>query len=109
MLKQGRCKIVNSAASSALKGKANNAAYAASKSAVARLTKSMAVEDKRQEINVNVVLPGTLDTLLNRQAMPQVGYGLWVTTTEPALVILFLASEDANPIHGALIPVFGNK
>jgi NAD(P)-dependent dehydrogenase (short-subunit alcohol dehydrogenase family) len=109
MLDQGPGKIVNVAASSALKGSANSAAYAASKSAVARLTESMAEEYKRQGINVNAVLPGTLDTPQNRQAMPDADFSLWVTPQAMAQVILFLASQGADPIHGALIPVYGRK
>jgi NAD(P)-dependent dehydrogenase (short-subunit alcohol dehydrogenase family) len=109
MLAQGRGAIVNIGSSAALKGTANSAAYAASKSAVARLTESMAEEYKRQGINVNSVLPGTIDTPQNRQAMPKADYSLWVKPEQLAKVILFLASEDARPIHGALIPVFGKK
>lgn len=109
MLRQGGGKIVNIAASSAQKGSANSAAYAASKSAVARLTESMADEYKRQGINVNAILPGTIDTPQNRQAMPQADHSLWVTPAELARVILFLSSSDASPIHGALVPVFGKK
>lgn len=109
MLKQGRGKIVNVSASSALKGSANSAAYAASKSAVARLTESMAEEYKRQGINVNAILPGTIDTPQNREAMPKSDFSLWVKPEAIAQVILFLASEDASPIHGALIPVYGKK
>jgi NAD(P)-dependent dehydrogenase (short-subunit alcohol dehydrogenase family) len=48
-----------------------------------------------------------IDTPQNRQAMPQSDSNLWVTPEELARVILFLASKDASPIHGALIPVFG--
>jgi len=109
MLERGRGKIINISASSALKGGANSAAYSASKSAVARLTESMAEEYKRLGINVNAVLPGTIDTPHNRQAMPQADYSRWVQPQELARVILFLASEDASPIHGALIPVYGKK
>jgi len=109
MLKQGSGKIVNISASSALKGGANSAAYAASKSAVARLTESMADEYKRQGINVNAILPGTIDTPQNREAMPKSDVSLWVQPEAIAQVILFLASDDASPIHGALIPVYGTK
>lgn len=109
MLAQEQGKIVNIAASLALKGSANNAAYSAAKSAVARLTESMADEYKRLGINVNAVLPGTIDTPQNREAMPKADYSLWVTPEEIARVILFLSSEDASPIHGALLPVFGKR
>ena len=62
MLAQGAGKIVNTAASSALKGDANSAAYAASKSAVARLTESLSAETRRKGINVNAILPSAIDT-----------------------------------------------
>jgi NAD(P)-dependent dehydrogenase (short-subunit alcohol dehydrogenase family) len=62
-----------------------------------------------QGINVNAVLPGTLDTPQNRQAMPDADFSLWVTPQAMAQVILFLASQGADPIHGALIPVYGRK
>lgn len=109
MLRQGRGKIINIAASSALKGSANSAAYGASKSAVARLTESMAEEYKLLGINVNAIIPGIIDTPQNRQAMPNADFNLWVKPEEIARVILFLASEDARPIQGALIPVYGKK
>lgn len=109
MLERRRGKIINISASSALKGSANSAAYSASKSAVARLTESMAEEYKRRGINVNAILPGTIDTPQNRQDMPGADTSRWVKPPELARVILFLASEEANPIHGALIPVYGKK
>jgi NAD(P)-dependent dehydrogenase (short-subunit alcohol dehydrogenase family) len=109
MLAQGRGKIINIAASSAVKGSANSAAYGASKSAVARLTESMADEYKRLGINVNAILPGTIDTPENRAAMPKSDFGLWVTPQDMATVVLFLASEAASPVHGALLPVYGKK
>jgi NAD(P)-dependent dehydrogenase (short-subunit alcohol dehydrogenase family) len=109
MLAQGRGKIVNIGSSASLKGASGAAAYAAAKSAVVRLTESMAEEYKRRGINVNAVLPGTIDTPQNRQATPGADFGLWVKPEELARVILFLASEDASPIHGALIPVFGKR
>ena len=109
MLAQGRGKIVNIGSSASLKGASGAAAYAAAKSAVARLTESMAEDYKRRGINVNAVLPGTIDTPQNRQATPGADFGLWVKPEELARVILFLASEDASPIHGALIPVFGKR
>jgi len=109
MLEQGGGRIINIASSAALKGSANSAAYSAAKSAVARLTESMAAEYKRQGINVNAIIPGTIDTPQNREAMPDADYSLWVAPQALARVILFLASEDASPINGALLPVSGNK
>lgn len=107
MLRQGSGKIVNIGARAGLEGKANMAPYVASKSAVIRLTESMAAELKDKGINVNCVLPSTLDTPQNRQSMPKADPDKWVTPEALADVIFFLASDKARAIHGAAIPVYG--
>ena len=107
MLRQGSGKIVNVAARAALKGGAKMAAYSASKSAVLSLTESMAAELKRENINVNCVIPGTIDTPQNRQAMPKANYDRWVKPEAVADVILFLASDAGRAVHGAAVPVYG--
>ena len=84
-------------------------AYSASKAAVIRLTESMAEEVKNLGINVNCILPGTIDTPQNREAMPGANYENWVKTESLADVIVFLASDFARDIHGAAIPVYGNS
>jgi NAD(P)-dependent dehydrogenase (short-subunit alcohol dehydrogenase family) len=109
MLAQGRGKIVNVSARAALRGGANMAAYSVSKSAVVRLTESMAAELREAGINVNCVLPGTIDTPQNRQAMPDADHERWVKPAELSDVILFLASEAARAIHGAAVPVYGRS
>lgn len=109
MLEQGRGKIINVAARAALSGGANMSAYSVSKSAVVRLTETMAAELRHSGINVNCILPGTIDTPQNRQAMPDADYERWVKPEELAQVILFLASEGARAIHGAAIPVYGRS
>jgi NAD(P)-dependent dehydrogenase (short-subunit alcohol dehydrogenase family) len=107
MLEQGQGNIINVAARAALQGGARNAAYSASKSAVLRLTESMSAELKKSGIHVNCVLPSTIDTPQNRQAMPKADFSRWVEPEAIADVILFLASEGARAIHGAAIPVYG--
>jgi NAD(P)-dependent dehydrogenase (short-subunit alcohol dehydrogenase family) len=107
MQEQGRGKIINVAARAALAGSARMGAYSASKSAVLRLTESMSAELKRDGINVNCVLPGTIDTPPNREAMPNADRSRWVTPEAIADVILFLSSEAARAVHGAAIPVYG--
>ncbi len=107
MLQQTGGRIVNVAARAALKGGANMAAYSASKSAVVRLTESMAAELKKDDLNVNCVLPSTIDTPQNRQAMPNANYDRWVKPTAIADVILFLASDAARAVNGAALPVYG--
>jgi NAD(P)-dependent dehydrogenase (short-subunit alcohol dehydrogenase family) len=107
MLARGHGVIVNVAARAALAGTAHHAAYAASKAAVVRLTESMAAELKAHGIRVNCVLPGTIDTPQNREAMPQADRSRWVAPAAIADVILFLASDGARAVHGAAIPVYG--
>lgn len=107
MLQQGSGKIVNIAARAGLAGSANHAAYAASKAATMRLTESMAMEVRERGINVNCVLPSTIDTPDNREAMPKVDPRKWVKPESFAQVILFLASAAARDIHGVSLPVYG--
>jgi NAD(P)-dependent dehydrogenase (short-subunit alcohol dehydrogenase family) len=107
MLRQEGGKIINVASRGALAGDGGLSAYSASKSAVLRLTESLADELKRAGINVNCVLPGTIDTPQNRQAMPSANHANWVQPAAIADVIVFLASNAARGINGAAIPVFG--
>lgn len=106
MLKQGTGRIVNVASRAALSGDANAAVYSASKSAVVRLTESMAAELKGAGLNVNCVLPGMIDTPQNRRAMPGADISTWVAPDALAEVILFLASDSARAINGAALPVY---
>jgi NAD(P)-dependent dehydrogenase (short-subunit alcohol dehydrogenase family) len=107
MLAAGRGKIVNIAALAGLSGKANMGAYSASKSAVIRLTESMSAELRDRGINVNCILPSTIDTPQNRADMPKADPRRWVAPEALADVVLFLASDAARAIHGAAIPVNG--
>ena len=105
-MKQGSGKIVNVAARAGLAGGARMAAYSVSKSAVIRLTESLAAEVKSAGINVNCVLPGTIDTPQNR-ASTKGDPARWVAPAAIADVILFLASDAARAVHGAAVPVYG--
>lgn len=107
MLGRGSGKVVNVAAYAAQKGTAGMGAYAASKSAVIRLTEAMAAELRDKGINVNCVLPTIIDTPVNRSAMPDADPARWVAPRDLANVIVFLASDQARAIHGAAIPVAG--
>ncbi|HUL91712.1 MAG TPA: SDR family NAD(P)-dependent oxidoreductase [Burkholderiales bacterium] len=107
MLAAGHGKIVNIAALAGLSGKANMGAYSASKSAVMRLTESMSAELRDKGINVNCILPSTIDTPQNRADMPKADPRRWVAPEALADVVLFLASDAARAIHGAAIPVNG--
>ena len=107
LIESGAGRIVNVGAQSALKAAAGMGAYAASKSAVHRLTESLAEELKLKGVTVNAVLPSIIDTPANRRDMPKADFGRWVTPADLAAVILFLASDEARAVTGALIPVSG--
>jgi NAD(P)-dependent dehydrogenase (short-subunit alcohol dehydrogenase family) len=107
MLRQGGGKIVNVASRDGLVGSAGYSAYSASKSAVLRLTESLAAELKNSNINVNCIMPGTIDTPQNRKAIPNGDFSKWVEPEAIAEVILFLISDAARAINGAAVPVYG--
>src|SRR4029434_7385359 len=99
--------VVNVGAASAVRGAAKMGTYIAAKSALMRLTESMAAELREEGINVNAVLPTIIDTPANRQSMPNADPARWVAPDALADVIGFLTSDKARAIHGALIPVSG--
>ena len=109
MLKQGRGSIVNVAAKAAFDHGAGAAAYAASKAAAVALMDSLAADTKGTGIRVNSILPSIIDTAPNRQAMPDADFAAWPKPRDIAQVILFLCSDAARTIHGASIPVYGNR
>jgi len=98
--------VVNVGAAGALKAGAGMGAYAASKQAVMKLTESLA-DELKGKVRINAVLPSILDTAQNRADMPNADPVAWVQPAELARVMLFLASEDASAVTGALVPVMG--
>jgi NAD(P)-dependent dehydrogenase (short-subunit alcohol dehydrogenase family) len=107
MVKQGSGKVIHVAARLGLKGIGGNSAYSASKSGLIRLVESLSDEVKGNNINVNCIMPSIIDTDANRKDMPDADFSKWVKPSEIARVMLFLASDDSRPIHGAAIPVYG--
>jgi NAD(P)-dependent dehydrogenase (short-subunit alcohol dehydrogenase family) len=83
------------------------AAYSAAKSAVMRLTESLAQELRDKGITANCLVPSTIDTPQNRAAMPNADFSRWVPPEDIAEAVLFLLSEAGRSISGASIPVYG--
>ena len=106
MLKSGG-RIVNIGAAGAVKAGAGMGAYAASKAGVAKLTEALAEEVKDRGITVNAVLPSIIDTPANRADMPTAQFDRWVKAEQVADLIIFLLSQRAAAITGALIPITG--
>jgi NAD(P)-dependent dehydrogenase (short-subunit alcohol dehydrogenase family) len=106
LIASSAARIINVGAMGALQAGAGMGAYAASKAGVHRLTEALAAEH-RGKITVNAVLPSIIDTAANRASMPKADFAKWVTPQELAEVILFLASDAASAVTGALLPVSG--
>jgi NAD(P)-dependent dehydrogenase (short-subunit alcohol dehydrogenase family) len=100
-------RIINIGAMGAIKAGAGMGAYAASKAGIAKLTEALAEELKDRGITVNALLPSTIDTPPNRADMPKADFERWVKASQLADVIVFLLSDHASAITGALIPVAG--
>jgi NAD(P)-dependent dehydrogenase (short-subunit alcohol dehydrogenase family) len=108
MLKQKSGALVNIAAKAAFDHAAGASAYAASKAAAVAMMDCLAEDLKGTGVRVNSVLPSIIDTPANRRAMPNADFSKWPEPEEIARVILFLCSDEAQLIHGASIPVYGN-
>jgi NAD(P)-dependent dehydrogenase (short-subunit alcohol dehydrogenase family) len=100
-------RIVNVGANAALKAAAGMGPYTASKAGVHALTQALSEELKPAGITVNAVLPSIIDTPANRADMPSADASAWVAPQDLAAVMLFLASEAATAVTGALVPVVG--
>lgn len=109
MLKQNHGAIVNVAAKAAFDHGAGASAYAASKAAAVAMMDSLAADVKGTGVRVNSILPSIIDTAANRKAMPSADSSTWPKPEEIAEVILFLCSDKAAVVHGAALPVYGNR
>lgn len=108
LFKRGGGRIVNiGAGAAAVKAAAGMGAYTASKAGVAKLTEALSAEVKDRNITVNAILPSTIDTPANRADMPKADFSRWVAPKSIADVIVFLLSDGARDITGAMIPVSG--
>ena len=118
MKRAGGGKIINIGSMLSIFGAAPNAAYAASKGAVVQLTKSLAVAWAADNIQVNAILPGWIDTELtvaarqqieglNERVLARTPAGRWGRPEEFAGIAAFLASPASEFVTGTAIPVDG--
>jgi len=117
MLEAGKGAIVNVSSSAGMYGQAYNAGYCASKGGVVLLTKSLAWEYVKRGIRVNAIAPGGVDTnmtnkvdfpddmdwkLLRKNMAPE---NQMLAPSQPAGLIAFLASDEADGITGTVVPI----
>ena len=124
MIIKGGGVIVNVASTWGLAGAEKSAAYCASKGALIQLTRSMAIDHAKDNVRINAVCPGAVDSPMLAAESAAFGLSvsdgkaLWASDAannklampeDIANAILFLASESASHIHGISLPVDGGS
>jgi 3-oxoacyl-[acyl-carrier protein] reductase len=115
MLREKWGRIVNVSSAVALRGNAGQTVYAASKTALLGLTKSLAREIATKGVTVNAICPGLVDTDMTSHLddrarayyVDQTPLGRVAHLEEVSAVVRFLMSEEASYVNGAVIPVDG--
>jgi 2-deoxy-D-gluconate 3-dehydrogenase len=118
MAKQGGGKMINIGSMMSLFGAPYAVAYASSKGGIVQMSRAMATAWAKDNIQVNAVLPGWIDTDLTKRARQQVSglhdsvekrtpHGRWGTPDDMAGIAAFLASSASDFVTGTAIPVDG--
>jgi 2-dehydro-3-deoxy-D-gluconate 5-dehydrogenase len=118
MKKGGAGKIINIGSMMSIFGAPFATAYAASKGGMVQMTKSMATAWAKDNIQVNAILPGWIDTALTRRAREQIAglhdsvlkrtpAGRWGMPDDFAGIAVFLAAQASDFVTGAAITVDG--
>jgi 2-dehydro-3-deoxy-D-gluconate 5-dehydrogenase len=117
MIEQGSGKIVNIASLLSFQGGITVPAYTASKSGVAGLTKALANEWAKFNVNVNAIAPGYMETAntealradetRNRQIVERIPAGHWGTPEDIAGAAVFLSSSASDYVQGHVLVVDG--
>jgi len=98
-------RILHIAARAALEPFPGAAAYLVAKSGLVALIRVLALELAGSGVTINGLLPSTIDTPANRKSMPDADPSKWVKPESIARLLVFLVSEQAGQINGALIPI----
>jgi 2-deoxy-D-gluconate 3-dehydrogenase len=117
MVKQGSGKIINVASMLSFQGGIIVPSYTAAKSAVAGVTRALANEWAKHNINVNAIAPGYMatdntaplraDPVRSQAILDRIPVGRWGTPDDLKGVVVFLASAASDYMNGAIVPVDG--
>jgi 2-deoxy-D-gluconate 3-dehydrogenase len=117
MKTQGGGKIIHIASMLSFQGGIRVISYAAAKSGLAGLTRAQANEWAAHHINVNAIAPGYMatdntaalqaDPERNRAILERIPAGRWGTPDDLKGIVIFLASNASDYMHGAIVPVDG--
>jgi len=109
MRKAGGGRIIAIGSRLAVEPQPGVAAYEVSKAALVSLIRATALENKDAGINANIILPDTMDTAVNRTAMPKADFSKWVPTGDVAELLVALAGSAGKSVTGAVIPIYGRN
>jgi NAD(P)-dependent dehydrogenase (short-subunit alcohol dehydrogenase family) len=107
--RSGSGRIIAIGSRAALEPGAGVGAYSASKAAMVSLIRTVAAENHDAGMTANVILPGTMDTPTNRNAMADADYSKWVKPATVASLMVWLAEAAGKDVNGAVIPVYGES
>lgn len=103
----GRLFFIGSRPGLEVKSGKSMVAYSLTKSLLFRLAEMMNEEAGKSDVVVSVVVPSTIDTSDNRQAMPRADFSKWVSPEEIAGVIHFYSSEEGRILREPVLKVYG--
>ena len=117
MIPQGGGKIINTASMLSFQGGIIVPSYTASKSGLAGITRALANEWAKHNVNVNAIAPGYMatdntaalraDPNRSTSILDRIPAGRWGTPEDLRGAVVFLASSASDYMHGAIIPVDG--
>jgi 2-deoxy-D-gluconate 3-dehydrogenase len=117
MVKRGGGKIINIASMLSFQGGIIVPSYTAAKSGVAGITRALANEWAKHNINVNAIAPGYMatdntaalraDPTRSASILDRIPAGRWGTPDDLKGIVVFLASSASDYMHGAIVPVDG--
>ena len=117
MMSQGGGKIINIASMLSFQGGINIPSYTAAKSGLAGITRALANEWAKHNINVNAIAPGYMatdntaalraDPVRSKSILGRIPAGRWGTPDDLKGAVIFLASPASDYVHGAILPVDG--